>query len=161
MITVNQDDEPSGETAAADWLDVKSSTLLNRIMGGEDGDEDDDEPYKPANECDELRELRDEVGKLYGRARLDAGNHWRKCGVISVDGLAASKIGSIAGILIGVETTASRNSASPIVPAPVLASWSSEQATILTAAEIPDAEKAQADAIVKIGRASGRERVLQ
>lgn len=148
MITVNQDDEPSGETAAADWLDVKSSTLLNRIMGGGDGDEDDDEPSTPANAWDELRELRDEDGKLYGRARLDAGNHWRKCGLIIVDGLAASKIGSIAGILIGVETTASRNSASPIVPAPVLASWSSEQATILTAAEIPDAEKAQAAAIV-------------
>lgn len=140
MITVNQDDEPSGETAAADWLEVKSGTLLNRIMGGEDVDEDDDDASTPANAWDELRELRDENGKLYGRARIDASNQWRKCGLIIVDGLAASKIGSIAGILIGVEKTASRNYASPIVSAPVLASWSSEQATILTAAEIPDAE---------------------
>src|SRR3546814_12987258 len=124
-------------------------------MGGEDGDEDDDEPSTPANAWDELRELRDEDGKLYGRARLDAGNHWRKCGLIIVDGLAASKIGSIAGILIGVETTASRNSASPIVPAPVLASWSSEQANILTAAEKPDLEKAQPD-YNEIGRAYDR-----
>jgi hypothetical protein len=54
----------------------------------------------------------------------------------------------VKGILIGVETTASRNSASPIVPAPVLASWSSEQAIVLAAAEIPDAEKARAAAIV-------------
>src|SRR3546814_15248859 len=109
-------------------------------MGGDDGDEDDDEPSTPANAWDELRELRDEDGKLYGRARLDAGNHWRKCGLIIVDGLAASKIGSIAGILIGVETTASRNSASPIVHAPLPASWSSEHATLLTAAEIPAPE---------------------
>ncbi|GAB5373820.1 MAG: hypothetical protein AcusKO_02820 [Acuticoccus sp.] len=54
----------------------------------------------------------------------------------------------VAGILVGVETTASRNSASPIVPAPVLASWSSEQAILIGSAELPDAEKARAAAII-------------
>jgi hypothetical protein len=145
-INVTQDDETQGETAAGDWLELKSGSLLNRIMGGDD--DDDDEPSTPANAWDELRELRDEDGKLYGRARLDTGSQWRKRGLVTVDGLAASKVGAIAGILIGVETTASRNSATPIIPAPVLASWSSEQATILTAAEIPDEDKARAAAIV-------------
>src|SRR3546814_17286611 len=105
-------------------------------MGGDDGDEDDDEPSTPANAWDELRELRDEDGKLYGRARLDAGNHWRKCGLIIVDGLAASKIGSIAGILIGVEPKASRNSERPIVHPPGHPSCSSAQATTLTPPQI-------------------------
>jgi hypothetical protein len=147
-ISVAQDDEQVGRTEAADWIEIKSGVLLNRIVGGESGDEDDDEPSTPVNAWEELTELRDEDGKLYGRARLNAGIQWRKLGLVTVDGLAAGKIGSIAGVLTGVETTASRNSASPIVPAPVLASWSSEQANILTTAEIPDAEKAQAAAIV-------------
>lgn len=141
-ITVSQDDEPLGNTSAADWLEINSATLLNRITGA------DDEPSSRVKPWEELVELRDEDGKLYGRARIDAASQWSTSGLLTVDGLAASKIGSVAGILIGVETTASRNSASPIVPAPVLASWSSEQAIALAAAEIPDSEKARAAAIV-------------
>ncbi|WP_244504986.1 HD domain-containing protein [Pelagibacterium luteolum] len=144
-ISVAQDEEPPGHTAASDWLEVQSSTLLNRIVGGDD---EDDQPAASTKAWDELVELRDEDGKLYGRARIDAGSQWGRSGLVTVDGLAASKVGMIAGILIGVETTASRNSARPIVPAPVLASWSSEQAIVLAAAEIPDAEKAEAAAVV-------------
>ena len=146
-ITVTQNDEPLGNTSAGDWLAINSATLLNRITGGDDTD-DNDEPSSPVKPWEDLVELRDEDGKLYGRARIDAANQWSTSGLLTVDGLAASKIGLIAGILVGVETTASRNSASPIVPAPVLASWSSEQAIALAAAEIPDAEKARAAAIV-------------
>ncbi len=146
-ITVTQNDEPLGNTSAGDWLEINSATLLKRITGGDDTD-DNDEPSSLVKPWEDLVELRDEDGRLYGRARIDAANQWSTSGLLTVDGLAASKIGLIAGILIGVETTASRNSASPIVPPPVLASWSSEQAIALAAAEIPDAEKARAAAIV-------------
>ncbi|GAB1581081.1 ATP-binding protein [Phyllobacterium phragmitis] len=142
-ITVIQDDEAQGNTAAGDWLEISAVTLLNRINGN-----DDKEPAPTTKPWEQLTELRDEDGKLYGRARIDAANQWSTFGLLTVDGLAASKIGLVAGILLGVETTASRNSASPIIPAPVLASWSSEQAIVIGAAEIPDAEKAQAAAIV-------------
>jgi hypothetical protein len=148
-ITVTQNDEPLGNTAAGDWLQINSATLLNRIKGGDDAAaDDDDKPPSPVKPWEDLVELRDEDGKLYGRARIDSESRWSPSGLLTVDGLAASKIGEVAGILIGVETTASRNSASPIVPAQVLASWSSEQAIALAAAEIPDAEKARAAAIV-------------
>jgi len=147
-ITVQQVDEPSGSTAAGDWLEISSGSLLGRITGKEDIAVDSDTPLTSAKSWEELTELRDEEGKLYGRARIDVANEWSSSGLLTVDGLAASKIGMVAGILIGVETTASRNSASPIVPAPVLASWSSEQALALAAAEIPDAEKARAAVIV-------------
>lgn len=149
-ITVTEHSEAQGNTAAGDWLEINSATLLKRIKGNDDGilgiDGEDEAPKdKP---WEQLIELRDEDGKLYGRARIDAANEWSTSGLLTVDGLAASKIGHIAGILIGVETTASRNSASPIVPAPVLASWSSEQAIVIASAEIPDDEKAKAAAIV-------------
>jgi hypothetical protein len=143
-ITVCQDDEPERSTAAADWLSISATGLLNRITGNADTDE----PVSTNKLWEQLTELRDEEGKLYGRARIDVSDHWSRSGMLTVDGLAASKIDLVTGILIGVETTASRNSASPIVPAPVLASWSSEQAILIGAAELPDAEKARAAAIV-------------
>lgn len=150
-ITVTELDEITGSTAAGDWLEINSATLLNRIMGDDDdlfAEEHDDGTVTCARPWEELTELRDEDGKLYGRARIDAANEWSSSGLLTVDGLAASKIGLVAGILLGVETTASRNAASPIVPAPVLASWSSEQAIALVTAEVPDEEKARAAAIV-------------
>lgn len=143
-IKIKQENEPEHTTAAADWLEISSTQLLNRI----DGKAELEEPAHILMPWKQLVELRDEDGKLYGRARIDAGDYFSTPGLLTVDGLAASKIGLVAGILIGVETTASRNSACPIVPAPVLASWSSEQAMMIGAAELSDAEKAKAAAIV-------------
>jgi hypothetical protein len=149
-ITVTQDGEIEGSTAAGDWIEINTISLLNRIKGddGIDIGINDSAPAPASKPFERLTELRDEDGKLYGRARIDASSNWSTLGLLTVDGLAASKIGLMSGILIGVETTASRNSAKPIVPAPVLASWSSEQAIVLAAAEIPDTEKARAAAIV-------------
>lgn len=139
-IKVLQDDEVMGSTEAGDWLEVDSNTLLNRINGSDKS--------IAKQQWEKLVEIRDEDGRIYGRARLDAANHWSSSGLLTVDGLAASKIELIEGILIGVETTASRNSAKPIVPAPVLAAWASEQAIVLATAAVSDAEKARAAAIV-------------
>ena len=96
-ITVTQNNETQGNTAAADWLEVSSSKLLNRIKGNVDVDES----LPTTHPWERLTELRDEDGKLYGRARIDAGDYWSPSGVITVDGLAASRIGLVAGILIG------------------------------------------------------------
>ncbi len=144
-ISVTQDGETEGHIAAGDWLEISSATLLNRIEGNV---VHDDRPASTTKPWERLAELRDEDGKLYGRARIDAANRWLTSGLITVDGLAACKVGFVAGILLGIETSAARNSAIPVVPAPVLASWSSEQALIIASAEIPDSEKAQAAAIV-------------
>lgn len=146
-IIVTQDGEAQGFTAAGDWLSVSSSMLLKRIKG-DDNISDYGEFTPTEKSWQQLIELRAEDGKLYGRACIALTSHWSSSGLVTVDGLAASKIGLVAGILIGLETTASRNSARPIVPPPVLASWSSEQAITIAAAEIPEAEKAIAAAIV-------------
>lgn len=141
-ITVTQDGGGEGYTAAGDWIEIDSAKLLARIEGNDEGS------APKMKRWEQLTELRDEDGKLYGRARIEAAEYWSPSGLITVDGLAASKIRLIAGILIGVETTASRNSATPIVPAPVLASWASEQAIAIGKAPIPDLEKARAASIV-------------
>ncbi|AMK19633.1 MULTISPECIES: HD domain-containing protein [Sphingobium] len=140
-ISVFEDDQPVGAIKAGDWIDIDTATLLGRINGDEDISSN-------VQSWAELAALRDADGKLYGRARIDAASEWYSSGLLTVDGLAAGKIGLIAGILVGVETTASRNAATPIVPAPVLAAWASDQAIALCDAEVPDEEKAKAAAIV-------------
>lgn len=138
-IRVVQDDEFVGGTLAGDWLEVDSVVLINRITGGE---------KLAKQKWQELMELRDEDGKIYGRACIGPDSIWLPNGLITVDGLAASRINLVSGILIGVENTASRNSATPIVPAHVLSAWASEQAMTFGEAAIPDAEKARVAAIV-------------
>lgn len=138
-IRVIQDANNVGSTGAGDWLDIDGATLIERISRK-------DSPGK-GKPWLELTELRDEDGRIYGRARIDPDT-WSRSGLIAVDGLAATKIGLVAGILIGIETTASRNTALPIVPAPVLAAWASEQALVFEKADVPDHEKARAAEIV-------------
>lgn len=143
MITVTQNDEIEGRTEAGDWLEIEPIALLERITI------EDRKSVSFTEAFEKLTELRDEDGRLYGRACIDATNRiWSNRGLLTVDGLAATRIALVAGILMGVETTASRNSARPIVPASVLASWSSEQAILIRNAEMAKVEKARAAAIV-------------
>ncbi|GAB5373819.1 MAG: hypothetical protein AcusKO_02810 [Acuticoccus sp.] len=73
-ITVTEDNETQGIVAALDWLEISSSRLLNRILASVDIDE----PTSTAKPWEKLTELRDEDGKLYGRARIDAGDYCRR-----------------------------------------------------------------------------------
>lgn len=139
-ITVIQDTKTVGNTGAGDWLDIDGAALLGRISG-EDVSSRKEKPWL------ELAELRDDDGRIYGRARI-APSTWFASGLITVDGLAAAKIAQIRGVLAGVETTASRNTAVPIVPAPVMAAWASEQALIFEKADVADVDKASAAEIV-------------
>lgn len=136
-ISIIHDGKTVGGVAPGDWLKVESTDLLQRISPWRSP------PSKPRDRL-QLAELRDEDGRIYGRARIQAGGS----GLITVDGLAASTIQNVEGILIGVETTASRNSAQPTVPAPVLAGWASEQAIAIAAADLTDADKAEAAEVV-------------
>ncbi len=142
-ITVIEEEDAVGGTQAGDWLEMSSGALMNRIKGQASKSAQSLPSWK------ELIELRDEEGRIFGRARIDGSSRWASTsGLLTVDGLAASKIPMVSGVLLGVETTASRNTAEPIVPAAVLASWSSEQALIFSDAEIPEEEKALAATIV-------------
>ncbi len=139
-IKVVQNSQLIGTTIAGDWLEIDNGDLIERISQSKHS--------TSAKSWLDLSQIRDEEGKIYGRACINPTSGWSKMGLITVDGLAANKIHFLAGILLGIETTASRNSAQPIVPASVLASWASEQALVFENAPIPDAEKAQAAEIV-------------
>ncbi|BCP53892.1 hypothetical protein K32_25090 [Kaistia sp. 32K] len=133
-LTFIQDGQVVGSTAASDWLGIDGVALLERISR-----------EHPENNL-KLVDLRDDDGRVYGRARIDP-YRWSS-GLVTVDGLAATNIDLISGVLVGVETTASRNTALPIVPPPVLAAWASEQALVFEAADLPGYDKARAAEIV-------------
>lgn len=140
-IQVTQEGESTQIIEAGDWLTIHPTALRSRISG------ENSKKTSQTQLWEELVELRDEEGRIYGRARIDTSNSWNRLGLIAVDGLSACKIDLIDGILSGLDTTASRNAAKPTVPQPVLASWATEQASRISKATIPDHEKARAAAI--------------
>ena len=140
-ISVKNENGSVRMTMAGDWLQLSSQELEKRINGGE-------KILRGMETKTELSELRDEEGRIYGRARIDYSDGWSSNGLMTVDGLAANRVARFCGILIGIEDTASRNSAIPLVPPSVLAAWSSEQAGIIACADISDNEKAMAAAII-------------
>ncbi len=68
-ISVVQDGQAIGSTNASDWLEISGATLLNRISGGTSREK--------AKSKLNLAELRDEDGRIFGRARIDPnGDFW-------------------------------------------------------------------------------------
>ncbi|NVN44651.1 ATP-binding protein [Asaia siamensis] len=129
--------------SAGDWTEISSATLLDRIAGKKSV-----VTKSSVSPWEKLTLLRDEGGKIFGRACIDPSIGWSRSGLLTVEGLAANHISHVKGILIGVETTAARDLALPIVPPEVLAAWSSEQASLISDAAISDDQKAKAAAIV-------------
>lgn len=126
---------------AGDWLTIDDKKLLSRVKKSGFGPSYKSSPGK-------LVELRDSEGRIFGRAAIHPGAPWSTNGIVAVDGLAANAINNVAGILAGVETTASRNAADLIIPPEVLSAWASGQAEAIAASDITSAEKARAAAIV-------------
>ena len=94
---------------AGDWLTIDDKKLLSRVKKSGFGPSYKSSPGK-------LVELRDSEGRIFGRAAIHPGAPWSTNGIVAVDGLAANAINNVAGILAGVETTASRNAADLIIP---------------------------------------------
>lgn len=140
-ITMWQQGALIGTLLARDWLTIDDSTLVQRIGRPTD-------IFGQPSAAVELMELKGEDGRIYGRACIDPGRYWSKNGLVTVDGLAADTMSHICGILVGAETTASRNSAVPIVPPEVFAAWASAQAIAIAASDLSDSAKADAAEIV-------------
>lgn len=139
-IKVYQEGKVTEPVMSGDWLDVDATTLLGRIAPTRKG-------YPVRKAKVPLAELRDEDGRIYGRASIDA-EYWNSAGILTVDGLSAGQAELVSGVLVGTETTASRNAAKPTVPPAVLASWATEQAIAFAGADLSDSEKADAAVVV-------------
>ena len=126
--------------SASDWINIDGKELLKRM-----------EPIslyeKNINKNDltkfiqksyvNLRLLKDNKGRIYGRAMISLGyathvsNILDLSGVVTVGGLRACGLSGITGILIGTPVKASRIDALPGVPSKLLKDWANEQADLI------------------------------
>jgi hypothetical protein len=105
-----------------------------------------------ATSAERLRLLQDEKGRVYGRACIEAVDPSRMTysgAVVTLDGLRASIVQNLAGVLLGAEPrTVVRDEVFPSVPLDVLRAWASHQAVLLSDADLPDEEKVYAAAVI-------------
>jgi hypothetical protein len=147
-LSVRSDGKTTQITTPEDWLSLPENPLIGRLRGRA--------PEAKGPKSSRLRQLVGDDGVIYGRASIGTslfGSH----GCISVGGLRASEAPFIRGILLGRESTASRNEAFALAPAPVLRAWATEQASLISKASLSGEDKALAAQIVlhcggKIGR---------
>ncbi|WP_294291334.1 ATP-binding protein [uncultured Sphingomonas sp.] len=121
---------------ANDWMTIDDSTLLNRLAG---------EHHAKKRDLDfPLQLLEDNTGAVVGRAAVRSStSFWFSTGKITVGGLTAQDAPGYIGVLLGKETTASRNNAEPLVSKLSLKAWARGQADIVMQSNASDDKKAQ------------------
>ena len=125
-LATREEDAIQPITRPGDWLQLTEIELVRRLN-----------PFLALPESDGRRAGRGLMqlisgtdGTVFGRAfinpseyRLSAGNGW-----VTIDGLRASRLHNVQGILLGKAITAARDSAQPLAPKEALAQWASKQA---------------------------------
>jgi hypothetical protein len=115
-----------------DWLVLPEVRLLARLDARAKLPEENEESKKFR-----MSTLTGRDGQVYGRAAIyperyndflgPSGTGW-----VTVAGLRAKRLRNIYGVLLGEALTAVRDSANPLVDAETLASWASDQATLIS-----------------------------
>lgn len=120
---------------ASDWITLDPVEFLVRLWGRESLER---EPKLVHAVGQNLRLLTDAHGTVVGRAalcpmsiiELDHPEWISLSGSIVCGGLKSAELYSIAGLMVGVPSRASRDEATPTVGADALAVWASEQARL-------------------------------
>lgn len=127
-----------------DWINMDGDDLIGRISGI-----GNKKTGSKSSSQSRMMPLIADDGEIYGRAMIETESFGTSgSGCISVGGLRASNFGFIRGVLLGQESTAARNSAFPIAPPGVLASWATEQAGLLAEVQLRAEDKARAAQVV-------------
>jgi hypothetical protein len=134
--------EPVCLVKASDWLNIPGQMLLDRIK------------YRPSSlmierlaasrerptsiAASNLRHLTHN-GRIVGRASIDTARFADPTprGSLVVGGFRTNTLASIAGVVLGESTRASRQGARALVSADEVARWATEQRTLLVEANLP------------------------
>jgi len=144
QLTVDEFGKEEVAVHPDDWIEMDGDELIGRVSGTARKSTE-----SSSSSRSRMRPLIADDGAIYGRAMIETELYGSSgAGCISVGGLRASNFGFIRGVLLGQESTAARNSAFPIAPPAVLAAWSTEQAELLTHAELHGEDKARAAQVV-------------
>ncbi len=138
-LCVEENTELKQLITGGDWKTLDAYDFLKRMpvsdLRGNAPAEDIDLFRQKA--AQNVRNLKDENGKVVGRALITVGNaHHRDqqsdlFGVVTIGGLNACSLSGIAGVLKGVPMRASRDTAKPIVDDNELRRWAEEQSHLV------------------------------
>jgi hypothetical protein len=137
---------------APDWATLPEAELLARVRVLARSGHTANAPLHPY--LSNLRPLHDGDGELvarlaiYPHSKVDLGWEFEHPGVVTVGGLRASALTSIMGLARGRASTAARDAAVPTVPADVLATWATEQASLIAEMGIEPAAQASCATVV-------------
>lgn len=127
-INAKIDEERMSAIQTGDWLKIAGHELIERINYGDRRQIDN-----PELNCELMQVISDKNDTVYGRACINPLSYpgINNGGCITIDGLRATYLHNIDGILLGKSVTAVRDTALPIVPHEALAQWSSRQAQLI------------------------------
>ena len=138
-LFVEEDTETRQIITGGDWKTLNADEFLKRMPVSDLNDnasaEDIDLFRKKA--AKNVRNLKDENGRIVGRALITVGNahhgekHYDLSGVVTIGGLTACSLTGIAGVLKGIPMRASRDTAKPIVDDDELRHWAEEQSHLI------------------------------
>lgn len=144
--------------AANDWISIKGSKLLQRVIGPRNSKMNTDDAGLFAAIEPTLRLLRSPSGEVVGRAcvstikrnRRDLVDHERiTLGVVTIGGFRSCELTGIGGVLVGKPHTAARDIGVPVADRNILQPWAAEQADLIFNASLESELQSECASIVR------------
>lgn len=150
-IDVEENGEITLAVSSDDWLQLSDEEFLSRLHPLT-SKEARNKYRKTANQSP-IRQIYGHNNEPLGRAFIQPSSYFSgDGGWVTIGGLRATRISNIQGLLVGETLTASRNSAIPKVSKEQLASWATEQASIIASSKSDELFKANcAEVILECG----------
>ena len=162
-LTITEGNSTQTAIEAQDWMRISGEELLQRCQEDYEQRFSDEEMRGFAvKAAANLRVVNDTAGFPIARICITAALHsYRQSeptlgGAITVGGFVASPLQGIAGFMIGEATRASRDAALPTMSKEQLASWATEQASLIPSLyEAPESQLSAAQTIRICGGHTG------
>ena len=158
-LYVARDERKRLVVGASDWVSMKGSKLIQRLLGPSQKDLKGDLARLTAEIEPKLRLMKNSSGQVVGRAcvfqRMSAtksrfGQYERFVGgVVTVGGFRSCQVSGICGVLAGKPHTAARNIGVPLAGQDVLRLWASEQAALIVPASLGSEDQVECAATVR------------
>lgn len=143
-MSVVSDTDSVRRIYANEWLTISDSDLLSRAARNDFFVRE--LLARSLAGLPDIKTINGENGEVYGRARITPLFGSR--GVIVVDGLSSSEASYVDGVLCGIENTAARREASPLIPAPILARWATGQGVLIEGSGLNSSLKAACASLI-------------
>lgn len=128
--------------AANDWLTIPGEQLVRRVAGVQI-------PSESAERSAKFLSLVQEDGFFSGRVGVSSKSNLLPTGVITVGGIRTGKLSSLAGVLLGTNTEASRTHAVPVSGKDALARWAEDEEKLLHDAGVTGADGIHYSALLR------------